>query len=310
MPLHHRRELVGLWMLGPLQGNRVYDVPEADLLGQVAGEAAAALANATLYEELLDLTMELETRVRERTRELTGLLGRVSHALATPVTSINGFAELLEVTARGLDPQAMDHLEAIQRHARQLLALGRDMRIVALLASGRVHPRLEAVDVGKLVQGTAREFLPEARAAGVRLEVDLPAETLFTRADQGYLYRVLRVLLQNAIAYTPSGGLVRVQVRSLPEAPADLRAAGPAVEIRVEDTGIGIPEEEQERIFDAFFRGQDERVRAQPGNGLGLTVARGLVEAQRGLLTCESQVGEGSAFRVILPADAPPDHSM
>ena len=305
LPLAHRGELVGLWFLGGLERGRFYRPAEVDLLAEVGEEAAAAVANAMLYEELLDLTRQLETRVEERTRELTGFLGRVAHALATPATSINGFAELLAAAAPDLDGQAADHLRAIERHSRQLLALGRDMRIVALLASGHIHPRLEAVDACRLIQETVREFLPEARAGGVRLQADLPAAETFVRADQGYLYRVLRVLLQNAIHYTPSGGSVQVRVQVLPEAPEPLRTGGPAVEIAVADTGIGIPEDERERIFDAFFRGQDERVRARPGNGLGLTVAKGLVEVQGGSLTCETEAGKGSTFRVVLPrADA------
>ncbi|MGC8837380.1 MAG: ATP-binding protein [Anaerolineae bacterium] len=307
LPLVHRGDLVGLWLLGGLERGRFYRPAEVELLAQVGEEAAAALANAMLYEELLDLTRQLETRVEERTRELTGLLGRVAHALATPATSINGFAELLAATATGLDAQAADHLRAIERHGRQLLALGRDMRIVALLASGRIHPRLEAVDACRLVQETVREFLPEAGAAGVRLRADLPVGETFVRADQGYLYRVLRVLVQNAISYTPAGGLVQVRVQVLPDVPESLRVEGPAVEIAVADTGIGIPEDERAHVFDAFFRGQDDRVRARPGNGLGLTVARGLVEVQGGSLTCESEVGRGSTFRVVLPQAKSPE---
>lgn len=301
LPLVHRGDLVGLWLLGRLEGERFYGPAEAGLLSGVGEEAAAALANAMLYEELLDLTRQLETRVEERTRELTGLLGRVAHALATPATSITGFAELLAASATGLDAQVVDHLRAIERHGRQLLALGRDMRIVALLASGRVYPRLETVDAGKLAYEVVREFLPEAHAAGVRLEANLPAADALVRADQGYLYRVLRVLVQNAIYYTPAGGSVQVRVQLLREAPEPLRTAGPAVEVAVADTGIGIPEDEREHIFDAFFRGQSEQVRARPGNGLGLTVAKGLVEVQGGILTCESQVGKGSTFCVVLP---------
>ncbi len=305
LPLVHQGELVGLWFLGGLERGRFYRPAEVALLARAGEEAAAAVANAMLYEELLDLTRQLEARVEERTRELTGLLGRVAHALATPATSIHGFAELLEATAPGLDAQAMDHLRAIERHGRQLLALGRDMRIVALLASGRVHPRLEVVDAGRLAQEAVREFLPEARAAGVRLSADLPAGEAFVRADQGYLYRVLQVLVQNAVRYTPAGGWVLVRVRTLREAPEPLRVEGPAVEIAVTDTGIGIPEDEQAHIFDAFFRGQDDRVRARPGNGLGLAVAKGLVEVQGGILTCESEVGKGSTFRVVLPQAGP-----
>ncbi|MGQ9714378.1 MAG: ATP-binding protein [Anaerolineae bacterium] len=309
LPLVHRGDWVGLWLLGNLEGGRPYGPAEVDLLAQVREEAAAAVANAMLYEDLLDLTRQLEARVEERTRELTGLLGRMAHALATPATSIHGFAELLAATAPGLDAQAADHLRAIERHGRQLLALGRDMRIVALLASGHIHPRLEAVDAGRLVQETVQEFLPEARAAGVRLAADLPAADVFVQADQGYLYRALRVLVQNAVHYTPAGGSVQVRVRVLPRAPEALRMEGPAVEIAVADTGFGIPEDERVHIFDAFFRGQDERVRARPGNGLGLTVAKGLVEVQGGSLTCESEVGRGSIFRVVLPQATPPEHS-
>lgn len=309
LPLVHRGDWVGLWLLGNLEGGRLYGPAEVDLLAQVREEAAVAVANAMLYEELLDLTRQLEARVEERTRELTGLLGRMAHALATPATSIHGFAELLAATAPGLDAQAADHLRAIERHGRQLLALGRDMRIVALLASGHIHPRLEAVDAGRLVQETVQEFLPEARAAGVRLAADLPTADTFVQADQGYLYRALWVLVQNAVHYTPAGGSVQVRVRVLPRAPEPLRMRGPAVEIAVADTGFGIPEDERVHIFDAFFRGQDERVRARPGNGLGLTVAKGLVEVQGGSLTCESEVGRGSIFRVVLPQATPPEHS-
>ena len=143
--------------------------------------------------------------------------------------------------------------------------------------------------------------MPQASAARLRVEVDLPADETYGYADRDHLYTILRALIDNACLYTPPGGVIRVRVNQLDGTDREGAGEEGGVEVVVADTGIGIPPEEQEQIFDAFFRGRDEYVRTQPGNGLGLAVAKGLVELQGGVIRCESQPGQGSKFAVILP---------
>ncbi|MGQ9583803.1 MAG: ATP-binding protein [Anaerolineae bacterium] len=301
LPLVHHDDLVGLWLLGPIQGNPLYHSTEVNLLWALAREAAPAVANAVLYEELLDLAHRLEARVDERTRELTDLLSKISHALATPVTSISGFADFILASDHGLHASEVEHVRSIRHHALQLLSLGRNMRIVALLTAGRLHPRMEPVSLCEMINQAVKEMWREASAAGLRLEVNLPSEEVLVHADRDLLHLVVQALLQNACLYTPSGGMVQARVDCRPVGGPRCGDGLRVAEFAISDTGIGIPPEEQRQVFAPFFRGKGEGVRCRPGNGLGLTVAKGLVELQGGSIRCESQVGMGTTFTVTLP---------
>jgi len=183
--------------------------------------------------------------------------------------------------------------------------LGRNMRVVALLATARLQPRPKPIDLCEMAEQVAKEMLPEALAARLRMEVDLPAEETYGRVDRDHLYSVMRTLLQNACAYTPPGGVVRIRVARCIGRGSGGRDTEEEVELTVSDTGVGVPPEEQGQIFDAFFRGEGEFVRSRPGNGLGLAVAKGLVELQGGAIRCESRPGQGSTFTVTLPLAEP-----
>ena len=127
---------------------------------------------------------------------------------------------------------------------------------------------------------------------------DAPAIVL---ADEGRVKQVLLNLLSNAIKFTPSGGTIGLRVRPVEG------AAGPAVEVRVEDTGIGIAPEDLDRIFDEFHQVDGSPTRDQPGTGLGLAITKRLVELQGGTISVESRLGEGSRFTVLLPQGAVPE---
>ncbi|NLE75593.1 MAG: PDZ domain-containing protein [Chloroflexi bacterium] len=303
LPLWHHGELVGLWLLGALAGKAQYQSAELALLQGAAGSAAAAVHNAPLYEELVDLTQRLEARVADRTRDLTGILARFSHALATPVTAIHGHSEFALSHSSRLSELDVENLSAIRQNAEQLLALGRGVRSLAQLATGRLPLRLEPVDLGALVRQTAREMLPTLQAASLRLQLDLPADALWAFGDGAHLAAVLRAVLDNACAYTPAGGLVQIGLHLGPAAEATVppEEAGAAWLLTVSDNGIGIPPEEMDELFTPFFRGEADLVRSRPGNGLGLAVAKGLMEAQGGSIRAEGAPAVGTIVNVAIP---------
>ena len=219
-----------------------------------------------------------------------------SHELRTPLTSMEGLSEMLLMGADQGDTKV------VQRTVRSIHSeLGRLGRLVTdLLTLSRLDStvplRLQSVDLGKLLAEVAEQMGPLAEAKGVRLVVTT-AGTVVAQGEPDKLKQVVLNLTDNAIRYTPEGSEVRLVAVADP-------AAGRA-RIEVRDAGPGIPPQDLPHIFDRFYRGDLSRARATGNTGLGLAIARAIVEAHSGTISAESVPGEGAVFRVVLPADRP-----
>lgn len=223
------------------------------------------------------------------------LIDALAHQLQNPLAVIVGNLELLLEDLVAGDPQARS-LRAIERAAGRIQEMVTD-----LLALARVndpdHPVHEVeVDLTSLVRDVADSVSAEAAAAELKVELELPAEPLTVIGDPGELEDLLANLLSNAIKYSDTGGSVNVVVQSVSE------HATSYVELRVRDRGIGISEVERGRLFEAFFRSRSAEARRRPGTGLGLTVVDRVVRRHHGRIEVESELGEGTSFRVLLPA--------
>jgi signal transduction histidine kinase len=234
---------------------------------------------------------EMSEQVHSSRQSQRDFVANVSHELKTPITSIQGFAQaILDGTAKSG--------EALQQAARVIYdEAGRMHRLVidllelARLDAGGGSLKRESVDLRKLLAALARKFAPMAKAAGVNLRTDL-ADLPQLSADGDRLVQVFTNLTENAIKHTPQGGAVSITAA---------RQDG-AAQITVADTGPGIPPEEAARVFERFY--QLDKARAKgPGRGvgLGLPIARQIVDAHGGSLTLESEPGQGSRFVVRLP---------
>ena len=236
-------------------------------------------------------------RANESRREL---VVNVSHELRTPLASIQAHVESL-TPPEGGRPSPADterYLNVIARETERLSSLVDDLLVVSGADSGGLRLTRGPVSLADVVDHVHSALAPMARRERrVTLVKSLPEQTLPpVVADRDRLIQVLMNLVRNGCAYTQEGGIVSIEAAA---------AANGGVNVSVSDTGMGIPPDELERVFERFYRTDASRARSTGGFGLGLSIARDLIEAMGGSLTAESQVGVGSRFTVWLPAAAP-----
>lgn len=217
------------------------------------------------------------------------LISNVSHEFRSPLMSVLGNVDLVLDEADALSPAAVQRLEVVQRNAERLLSLVSDL-LVSASAVLAVHAR--RTDLASLIDTTVGSAQTQADASHVSLSVDAPAP-LWAHADPLRISQALDNLVSNAIKYSPDGGAVTVRARTSDD----------WVQLQVQDTGMGISEEETSRIFTRFFRTQAAQQAAIPGVGLGLSITKTIVERHGGAITCESKPGAGTTFTMTLPRE-------
>ena len=246
-------------------------------------------------ERALTREREQNDRLRELDRLKDGLVASVSHELRTPLTSIRGYAELLlEREAGELNDEQEQFLNVIDRNTGRLLRVISDLLFVAQVDAGKLTLEPSRVDLADLVLESVDAARPNADAKAIAVHVDAD-EIPAIYADRSRLAQALDNLLSNAIKFTPEGG--RVDVR--------LCAATGAAVVEVRDTGIGIPADEQQKLFERFFRTKGATDRAIQGTGLGLSITKAIAEAHGGTISLESAEGIGTTFRIELPLSSP-----
>ena len=257
----------------------------------------------TLTDELVAVERELRrtsgelVEQNERLVELDRLkdefVSLISHEFRTPLTSMHGYLDLLREDEATFTPKQREFLEVLERNAKRMLRLVDDLLFVAQLDAGKLRIVRESVDAAALVREAVASIHPLAQHKGVDVAVaDLRVVRI--SADRARLAQLLDNLLTNAVKFTPAGGRVDVEVGGTSESAV----------IEVRDTGIGIPGDEREHVFERFFRTTRAGRRAIPGSGLGLAVAKSIVEAHGGTIAVASSEGAGATFRVELPVGA------
>ena len=251
---------------------------------------AAPVRSAGANGAVLVLHDITELRRLERVRR--DFVANVSHEFKTPLTAIQGFAETLLSGALDDNKNRNRFVEIIREHARRLARLTDDLLKLSRIEAGRLELEIRPVRVEALVNGCIETARLKAEARGLQIHVELQENTPAVRGDGAQLGEVLLNLLDNALQYTPSGGQIEVMARS----------SGHDVIFTVTDTGIGIPESDLERIFERFYRVDAARSREAGGTGLGLVIARHIVDAHGGRIWVESAVGQGSRFHFSIPS--------
>lgn len=252
--------------------------------GKGGGPAGAAL----VLHDISDL------RHLERVRR--DFVANVSHEFKTPLTAIQGFAETLLGGALEDEQNNRRFVEIMRNHSARLARLTDDLLELSRIEAGRTELERRAVGLQGIVAACAETMRPRLELKRLKFEMRLPADLPEVKADPRRLREILQNLLDNAVQYTPEGGEIWVEGETTGDA-ADSRQ----VIVTVGDTGIGIPQAEQRRIFERFYRVDAARSREAGGTGLGLSITKHLVESHGGQIWVESEVGMGSRFSFSLP---------
>jgi len=232
------------------------------------------------------------TSQKELDRMKSNFLSVVSHELKTPLHSIKGFVDIILMGKTGpVNETQADFLGTVRDQTTSLQNLINDLLEFSRLDSGQVKLRLSDVSLEKVADSVIDKLSPMADQEGVEIELQIEGPLANIQADQMRIEQVLTNLVHNAIKFTPQGGKVTVRAHNLEG----------EVEVDVADTGIGIPGEALERVFDRFYQVDSSSTRHYRGTGLGLTISKHIVEYHRGRIWVESTEGEGSTFRVVLP---------
>ncbi|NJD28259.1 MAG: HAMP domain-containing histidine kinase [Chloroflexi bacterium] len=281
------------------------DLAEGDLARRVPDEAlqAGAIELSELGLQFnamaarLQESVEIIRRDRDRSREF---LADVSHELRTPIAALRTFNELLVEGAADDPGTRLEFLEASRAQLERLDWLAQNLLELSKLDSGLVLLDLRRDDLRSSVEQAVDGSMTTARRRGVDLTLELPDSPIVIRHDPVRISQVVSNLVGNAVKFTSRGGSVRVVARG---------DAGGGATIEVSDTGIGIDPGELPRIFDRFFRGSRASEARGSGSGLGLAIVRSIVEMHGGTVEVESRLGQGSTFRVTLPAqpNVPPE---
>ena len=237
-----------------------------------------------------DITKEVEVD-----RMKSEFVSTVSHELRTPMTSIKGYADLMLMGAAGaLSPPQLRYLDVIKKNADRLQLLVNDLLDISRIETGKTQLALQPVDVPQVIMDVVNEHLQgriQHEEKDISVETEMAPSLPLVSADPEKIMRVLTNLVDNAFNYTPPGGFIKITAR----------ANGRFVFITVQDSGIGIEEADQKKIFDRFFRAENAQVQEVPGTGLGLSIVNSLIEMHGGRLSLESELGEGSTFTFSLP---------
>jgi signal transduction histidine kinase len=329
-PLSSQGRVVGVLVVNDRRSGRALEPADGPLLYTIGSLFAGALDSARLQVELEAQNRALEERVRERTRDLleamdeareareaaeeaneakSRFLANVSHELRTPLTSVVGFAKLnrkrLDETVFPVVPredlkvdrairQVGDTLGIIVTEGERLTALINDLLDLAKIESGRFEFHMAPVRLGDVVGRATAATASLFEAAGLPLRLEIEPDLPTVTGDVDRLVQVVINLLSNAVKFTSAGG---VDVR--------IRRAGDALRVEVSDTGKGIPEADHEQIFEPFRQASDTLPDGPRGTGLGLPIARQIVQAHGGTMGVVSAVGRGSTFWFTVPGGGP-----
>ena len=223
-------------------------------------------------------------------------VANVSHELRTPLSILRGYIETLRDDPEISAAESSRILEVMDRHSKRLGQLVDDLLILAKLESGRSKLQMSEINLSKLLGDVVRDWEKKFAEKRLKVNVELAKGLPLIRADEGRLQEVLYNLLDNAIKYSLEKGSIRLQVTEQDH----------EVVLSVSDDGIGIAEEDLPRIFERFYRADKARSRALGGTGLGLSIVKHIAQLHGGRAEAESQLGQGTTIRVVLPAVLPP----
>ncbi|HLF88117.1 MAG TPA: GAF domain-containing protein [Anaerolineales bacterium] len=296
VPLKIEEKVIGVLNAESKKIN-TFTLNDERLLITVAGLLATAIQKIRLHTDLQkqarDLVIALEKQ-KELDRLKSQFIQNVSHELRTPLAIIRGYAELLDSGDLGeIDISYKDPISTIARRAAMLSNMVDDL--IAILEAEERSLKKSDFDLGSLIKTMMDEFQISAQNEDISLTTEVAPNLPPFHGDADHLRRVADNLISNALKFTPRGGQVSVS----------LRVEGDQFVLRVSDTGIGIPDDELERIFERFYQVDGSMSRRYGGTGLGLSLVHEIVIAHQGRISVQSKVNEGTTFTIQIPVKTP-----
>jgi two-component system phosphate regulon sensor histidine kinase PhoR len=299
------QELVRAAMHGPAHQLLVREIVfEADQR-QTLRVTASPIAESGVAPQHVILVFHDISELKRLEATRRDFVANVSHELRTPLTAIRGYAETLLNGAIDDAPTARKFLAVIERHSERLTRLTDDLLTLSDLELGRAALQRDAIPLAPCVDAAFEVMHDKAEQRSVKLHSDLPGDLPPLLVDADRLEQVLLNLLDNAVKYSNSGGVVTVSARRLQRSSGEPGGASTLsrwVEMSVSDTGIGIPSPDLPRLTERFYRVDKARSRELGGTGLGLAIVKHIMQVHGGTMRIESEVGRGTRVTVIFPA--------
>jgi signal transduction histidine kinase len=286
IPIRRETTVIGLLYLESLSDTQV----DIDFLTRLTDHAAIAISNAQLYGE-----------VQRANLAKSDFVSFVAHELKNPMTSIKGYTELLAGGAVGqVNDMQGNFLTTIKSNVERMSTLVSDLNDNSKIEAGRLRLEYKATDAADLVDEVIRTFKRQLEEKKQILDLLVPSTLPPMWADRVRVAQVLTNLVSNAHKYTPEEGTIQVGVEETANQ-WDLDGAPRVIHLWVKDSGIGMTMEDQQKIFQKFFRSDDPKAREVPGTGLGLNITKSLIEMQGGKIWFESEYRKGTTFHFTVP---------
>ena len=291
-PFEAKHELLGVVCL-PYRADETIPEAAVSTLRALSNQVALVVRNIQYNEELARKNEEL-THLDELKSDF---MATMSHELRTPLTSIIGYSDMLLSGMTGeLNEKQSAFVDSILKGGETLLNLINDVLDLTKIEAGRLELNFEAVDLRAALLGVLPVVKPRAQDKRIRISTFLPTDLPLVWADPAKLNQILLNLITNGVKYTHENGNVSVEARTVDG----------LVEIRINDTGIGIAREDQDKVIQRFTQIDSSATRSQGGTGLGLAIVRELVELHGGSIRCQSKLGKGSSFIFTMPISTTP----
>ncbi len=286
IPIRRETNVIGLLHLESTNDTQV----DMAFLTRLTDHAAIAISNAQLYGE-----------VQRANLAKSDFVSFVAHELKNPMTSIKGYTELLAGGAvGGINEMQTNFLHTIKSNVERMSTLVSDLNDNSKIEAGRLRLEFKATNVPDLVDEVIRSIKRQIEDKKQIVDIMVPESISSVWADRTRVIQVLTNLVSNAYKYTPESGTIQVGAEETANH-WDTEGAGKVVHIWVKDSGIGMSAEDQEKIFQKFFRSDDPKARESPGTGLGLNITKSLVEMQGGKIWFESEFRKGTSFHFTIP---------
>lgn len=305
-PILAQTNMLGIFFAGDNRDTFVLTEGDEELISILADQIGQSLKNARLFEQEYHSGQKMESEVQSRTKQLSSVLeevqkvskaksdfiSAVSHELRTPLTSIKGYASILITGKVGKIPdEVKKRLEKINKHSDNLVKLINDLLDISRIESGRAEMNFTKHDILSIVENVQDLLTPQIKQKNIQCVARIDDNIPHIPIDAGQIERVFINLIGNAIKFTPEKGTITITAQ----------CDDKNVTVAIADTGVGIEEEYIPKLFDEFYRVENEINQSLKGSGLGLALAKRIIEAHHGEIRVTSKINEGTTFHFTLP---------